>query len=165
MLKEKILYRLQQINQLHLVAGLDDLSQEQQEKFFNTLSLELFKSQQERLKWTETSSTLEPIYDAEAASEVWKPLGIHRISQGNVACLILAGGQGSRLGSSLPKALVPVTPDGKKTLLELHLEKISAACTLYQTQIPCAILTSPDNHEQIFHFLKERHFCTRYADG
>lgn len=113
----------------------------------------ILKRLQAELREKPSHPTLDPILKADAASEIWTALGMERLSQGKVACLILAGGQGSRLKTSLPKALIPVTPDGKKTLLELQLEKIGTA--------PCAIITSPGNHNQIAQFLEDHPFPSR----
>ncbi len=104
----------------------------------------------ESLKRESKHDNFTPILKAETRSEKWAPLGSERLAQGKVACLILAGGQGSRLGLSIPKALVPVSPDGKKTLLEIHLEKIG--------HHPCALITSRENHAAIAEFLSEKKF-------
>jgi UDP-N-acetylglucosamine/UDP-N-acetylgalactosamine diphosphorylase len=124
--------------------------------FSDFLSPDLLLSQREKLKEVAAAEVFEPVLEADPASPTWAPLGIHRLTQGTVASLILAGGQGSRLGASVPKALVIVTPDGAKTLLELHLEKIQQASILHQTKIPCAIITSPENHDVIAQFLKTK---------
>lgn len=158
MLRQKILERLHEINQLHLGAHLDDLSDQELEQFFNQLSPELLKNQQARLRQTQVPTPLEPVLDAETASDQWLPLGTETLSQDRVACLILAGGQGSRLRSTLPKALISVSPNGDKTLLQLHLEKITAATAIHRAFIPCAILTSPGNHDVIAAYLKKNHF-------
>lgn len=158
MLKNQILERLREMQQLHLSAKLDSLSEAEQKQFLDLLSPELLKSQQQSLAPTLKNETVEPIYEAPLAADAWIPLGIERLTQNKVACLILAGGQGSRLGLSIPKALVPITPDGQKTLLELHLEKIELARSLHQAKIPCAIITSRENHAPIAAFIREKKF-------
>ncbi len=158
MLRDKIIDRLKEMKQSHLAAKLDSLSETEQKQFLELLSPNLLKSQQESLSASRLNEDFEPIYEAPQASDTWIPLGIERLSQGKVASLILAGGQGSRLGLSVPKALVPVTPDGQKTLLELHLEKIELARTFHQTNIPCAVITSKENHAQIAQFIQEKNF-------
>jgi len=158
MLKNQILDRLKEMQQLHLSAKLDNLSEGELKQFLELLNPHLLKSQQQCLGVAQKNETVEPIDKAQVASETWRPLGIERLAQGTVACLILAGGQGSRLGLSIPKALVPVTPDGQKTLLELHLEKIELARALYKTEIPCAVITSRENQAAITAFIQEKKF-------
>lgn len=145
------------MKQLHLSLKLDCLNENEQKQFLDLLSPDLLASQQKKLKASSVDEEFELVSQAESASEDWRPLGIERLTQGKVACLILAGGQGSRLGLSIPKALVPVTQDGK-TLLEIHLEKISLASEFHRTRVPCAILTSIENHETIAEFLKDKKY-------
>ncbi len=158
MLKDKIIDRLKEMKQLHLSTKLDSLSESEQKQFLDLLSPDLLKSQQKSLSASRMNEDFQPIYEAPLASDAWTPLGIERLTQGKVGCLILAGGQGSRLGLSVPKALVPITPDGQKTLLELHLEKIDLARVFHQTNIPCAVITSKENHAQIAQFIREKNF-------
>lgn len=72
-----------------------------------------------------------------------------------VASLILAGGQGSRLLAKIPKALVPVTSIRQKTLLQLLCEKTLAATHAYKKPLFIALMTSPSNHAPISTFLKQ----------
>ena len=67
---------------------------------------------------------------------------------GKVACVILAGGQGSRLGSSLPKALIPLLPTGE-TFLEVTLAK-------RRGNLPIALMTSTQNQSQISSFIAQK---------
>jgi UDP-N-acetylglucosamine/UDP-N-acetylgalactosamine diphosphorylase len=75
--------------------------------------------------------------------------GDRLLAEGKVGCLILAGGQGSRLKSSLPKALSPITPVRGKTLLELFLEKRKAASAKAGCTLPLAIMVSPATRNPI----------------
>lgn len=75
----------------------------------------------------------EPVTKVDSVSAKWQG------STKNVAVLILAGGQGSRLHASSPKALIPLTEH--QTLLEWQLQKVGSH--------PCVVITSPGNHDQI----------------
>lgn len=88
-----------------------------------------------------------------------KGLGVSLLQQGKVGCLILAGGQGSRLGGSLPKGLVPVTPIKGKTLFQIFCEKTFAASSQSGSALPIAIMTSPLNHQATVAYIeKEKRF-------
>lgn len=60
-------------------------------------------------------------------------------------CVILAGGQGSRLGIEGPKGLFPLLD---KTLFQHLLEKVPIS-------MPVAIMTSPLNHDRTIEFLEQ----------
>ncbi len=46
------------------------------------------------------------------------------LRSGKVGAFLVAGGQGSRLGFDGPKGAYPITPIKRKTLFQLHAEKI-----------------------------------------
>jgi len=92
-------------------------------------------------------------FDQPDAAEELK--GQQLISEGKVACLILAGGQGTRLGAVQPKALFEITPVRKKTLLQLLCEKTAAASAAYKVSLQIAVMTSPLNHAAIVTYLQE----------
>ncbi|MEN6475187.1 MAG: UDPGP type 1 family protein [Syntrophaceae bacterium] len=72
-------------------------------------------------------------------------LGREILSQGKLAVVVVAGGQGSRLGISGPKGIVPVSPVKGKSLFQIHAEKILALHRRYGGSIPFFIMTSRDN--------------------
>ncbi len=75
----------------------------------------------------------------------FRSLGEKLLKQGKVASLILAGGQASRLGTSVPKALFPILPN--KTLLQILCEKAPLS-------LPIALMTSPENFPAIQNYLQ-----------
>lgn len=75
-------------------------------------------------------------------------LGTKRISSGKVAALVVAGGQGTRLGFDGPKGNFPVSPIEHKTLFRIFAETIAAVSSRYGAVCPWYIMTSPLNHEQ-----------------
>jgi UDP-N-acetylglucosamine/UDP-N-acetylgalactosamine diphosphorylase len=71
--------------------------------------------------------------------------GHELLRSGKVAALVVAGGQGSRLGIDAPKGVVGVTPVKGKSLFMLFAEKILALEHKFQCKIPWFIMTSREN--------------------
>jgi len=76
-------------------------------------------------------------------------LGSRLISAGKVAALVVAGGQGTRLGFDGPKGDFPISPIKNKTLFRLFAEYIAAASEKYRTVLPWYIMASSLNFSQI----------------
>lgn len=84
--------------------------------------------------------------------------GEEQLSNGKVAAFLVAGGQGTRLGFDGPKGMYPVTPVKKKSLFQLHAEKLLAMSKKYGKQIPWYILTSETNNDQTIEFFNKNDF-------
>ncbi len=80
------------------------------------------------------------------------------ISEGKVGCLIVAGGQGSRLSYRKPKGFYPVTLVKHKCLFQVFAEKILAAGHLAGRPLYLAIMTSSENHEETIEGFKENDY-------
>ena len=75
-----------------------------------------------------------------------------------VAVLIVAGGQGSRLGFEGPKGTFPLSPVKGKTLFQILAEQIRAMVDRFSVTIPLLIMTSNDNHGDTIGFFKQNRF-------
>lgn len=71
--------------------------------------------------------------------------GEELLRSGGVAAVLLAGGQGTRLGYDGPKGLYPFAPVSGRTLFSHHAAKIAALRARYDTPLPWYVLTSPAN--------------------
>ncbi len=81
--------------------------------------------------------------------------GIEALRAGKVGVLLVAGGQGTRLGFELPKSLYPIGPISQATLLQIHVEKVRAASRRYGVSVPLYLMTSPATHEATVRFLQQ----------
>lgn len=95
-----------------------------------------------------------PIAPAAAASR-----GGAALAAGAVGAILVAGGQGSRLGCQGPKGLFPVGPVSRATLFEILLGKLVAVRRRFGRDVPLAIMTSSATDAGTREFLATRGHC------
>ncbi|MCE5269246.1 MAG: UDPGP type 1 family protein [Planctomycetaceae bacterium] len=81
--------------------------------------------------------------------------GVQALRAGELGVILTAGGQGTRLGFHRPKGMYPIGPLSKKSLFQIHVEKIVAAARRYSVRIPLFIMTSPATHAETEAFFAE----------
>jgi UDP-N-acetylglucosamine/UDP-N-acetylgalactosamine diphosphorylase len=82
-------------------------------------------------------------------------LGAQALAAGEVAVVLVAGGQGTRLGFDGPKGTFPIGPVSAASLFQIHAEKIGALGRRHGCSIPLYVMTSPDNHAATAAFFAE----------
>ena len=88
-------------------------------------------------------------YDAAAAA------GAKELAAGRVAVLLVAGGQGSRLGYEGPKGAYPIGPVTDRPLFHFHARKVLAKTRRYGKSVPFYIMTSEANYDATVACFKE----------
>ncbi len=100
-----------------------------------------------------------PKTDAEKkARELATEHGEALLREGKVAALVVAGGQGTRLGFQGPKGAFPIGPVSTKCLFAFFAERILAAQRRYGPTVPWLIMTSPANDVETREFFEENDF-------
>ncbi|XP_070565093.1 UDP-N-acetylhexosamine pyrophosphorylase-like isoform X2 [Ptychodera flava] len=126
--------------QSHLLKFWEDLTPEQQKFLYEDIkSIDLaeinrfYKAATDSIQNTELiDDSMEHIPSEQFGSvtrdgkkiSMWAEEGLKRISLGKVCVLLLAGGQGTRLGVKYPKGMYDVGLPSKKTLYQLQAERI-----------------------------------------
>ena len=72
--------------------------------------------------------------------------GEKELAAGRVGVLLVAGGQGSRLGFEGPKGAYPIGPVTDKPLFHFHARKVLAKARRYGKPVPFYIMTSEANY-------------------
>lgn len=84
--------------------------------------------------------------------------GESALARGEVGVLLVAGGQGSRLGFEGPKGAYPLGPLSNASLFEIHSRKIVALERRYGAHIPFYIMTSQANDTPTKAFFEENDY-------
>lgn len=93
--------------------------------------------------------------------ELWqeaRDLGEASLCAGRVGVIVVAGGQGTRLGSTLPKGMLPIGPLSGKPLFEWFCEQLLTRRERSGQPIPYAVMTSAATHAETAAFFEE-HGC------
>ena len=153
----------------HLFAFWDELTSRQQDQLLGEIELAncerirgLFESAGQTSNWAELARRAEPphavrldgsdnrfsVTDAKAAGE-------QALREGKIGAILVAGGQGTRLGFDHPKGMYPIGPVSNATLFQILLEKIRAVGRRYGAEIPLYVMTSDATHVETEDYLKE----------
>jgi UDP-N-acetylglucosamine/UDP-N-acetylgalactosamine diphosphorylase len=81
--------------------------------------------------------------------------GNQAIAAGKVAMILVAGGQGTRLGFDHPKGMFPIGPVSGRSLLEMHIDSLRGAMKRFRTSIPMLVMVSPATEAATKDFLEE----------
>ena len=82
--------------------------------------------------------------------------GLSLLTSGKAAFVLMAGGQGSRLGFEGPKGACPLGLPGDLTLFELVVRRLLRLRQLSGTLVPFAVMTGPDNDEATRTWFRDR---------
>ncbi len=91
-------------------------------------------------------------------SEEDREVGLRQIHDGKVGALMLAGGQGTRLGCHSAKGMYDIGETHELFIFEQLIRNMIEQVRLAREWIPLFIMTSEKNHEETVLFLNEHHF-------
>lgn len=80
--------------------------------------------------------------------------GEDALSIGEVAMILVAGGQGTRLGFDQPKGMFSIGPVSGRTLFQVIVDRLIAVGKRYGNAIPLAIMTSDATHEPTIEYFR-----------
>lgn len=168
------------VGQGHVFSFWDDLSDSEKASFFAQLS----KFEPERIAKLSSEAlnpappaeapVVEPLPESATASildspessiKAWYDLGLELIAKNEVAVVLMAGGQGTRLGSSAPKGCFDIGLPSKKSLFQLQAERISKVQSLAAKKVvksnvvvPWYIMTSGPTRGPTQAFFEENNY-------
>jgi UDP-N-acetylglucosamine/UDP-N-acetylgalactosamine diphosphorylase len=80
------------------------------------------------------------------------------LRQGKVACILVAGGQGTRLGFDPPKGMFPLGPVSERTLFDWLCGQVAARASRAGASIPYLVMTSEATDADTRRYFRERDF-------
>jgi UDP-N-acetylglucosamine/UDP-N-acetylgalactosamine diphosphorylase len=82
--------------------------------------------------------------------------GAAALARGEVGAILVAGGQGTRLGFPHPKGIFPIGPVSGAPLFQILFEKLLAIGRRHKTRVPLYLMTSPATHDETVAYLAEK---------
>ncbi len=110
----------------------------------------LFAGTEKIVDWVGLSNRAEPptairLHEANPTftTQEARECGEQAIREGKIGMILVAGGQGTRLGFDLPKGMLQIGPLSKRSLFAMHVDSLRAAMRRYSKSIPLFLMTSP----------------------
>ncbi|KAF4213179.1 hypothetical protein CNMCM8980_010469 [Aspergillus fumigatiaffinis] len=164
----------------HVFAFVDELQTVEKSQLFHQLSNfdpirinELADKALNPPKAEEGPASLEPLPDVATASildsdpkdiEQWYEEGLKLVAGNKVAVVLMAGGQGTRLGSSAPKGCFDIGLPSHKSLFQIQAERIAKLQLLAQkisgkeAVIPWYVMTSGPTRKPTEEFFEQHKY-------
>lgn len=103
--------------------------------------------------WEENSGDISPIEglslrEIETHRSEYLKIGTEAIRQGKIIAVLLAGGQGTRLGTSSPKGTYNIGITRPLYIFEQLIDNLKKVCTQCDAYVPLLIMTSEKNDEE-----------------
>lgn len=166
---ETLRAKLAQYGQEQLLSFWNELSEEEQAKLATQIEAidfarlaELRNKVESNTDWNSLSGKILPpraIRLDESKNEFSlsqaRSRGEEALRAGKVGVVIVAGGQGTRLGFDHPKGMFPIGPVSNRTLFQVLIDQVRARGRKYGKRIPIFVMTSPATHEETATFLNE----------
>lgn len=165
---ERLFERLRQHGQAHLLRFWAELSEPEREQLaaeIETLDLgavsALWSGECSNVDWAALAAraTSPPAIRLSEPNDSFRrraarAAGQQLLADGKVAALLVAGGQGTRMGFPRPKGMFPIGPVSGATLFQILFEKLLAVSRRYGHAIPLYLMTSPATDSESRDFLQ-----------
>lgn len=155
--------RLELYGQTHLLQYYDTLSSEQQAALLQQIADMDFSVLERAMQKETPRGKLEPL-GACTISEIaekqaeYRKIGLDAIRSGSVGAVLLAGGQGSRLGCSGPKGVFQIGVNNDLTIFECLFRNLMEVTAEAGVAVPLFIMTSETNDTETKTFLEKKQF-------
>lgn len=165
-------HQLEEHGQTHILADWDRLDADAQSRLkdqIQSLDFDLLRrlyDQRDTTYAVPSSDRIAPLPGIlpDADDPEARQIGERALAAGEVAALVVAGGQGSRLSFDKPKGMFAIGPVSNKSLFQIHAEKVLARRRKHQAAIPFLVMTSDATHADTVEFFREHNHFGLPAD-
>lgn len=160
--KNEIKNKLEQYGQTHLLKYVDELTSVEEEKLWEQLDsldfsiLNHKSAMEERGAFTPIDAVEKEKIETDRS--YYRKVGLAAIQEGRVGAVLLAGGQGSRLGFDKPKGMFNIGVSRTLYIFECLMNNILEVVQQAGAWIPLFIMTSKDNHDETKEFFRENDY-------
>ena len=84
--------------------------------------------------------------------------GEKALSAGEVAAVMVAGGQGTRLGFKHPKGMYPIGPISGRSLFQVFADRLRAINRRYEVEVPLYLMTSEATHAETLRYFSDHEY-------
>ena len=168
-MKEQVVSKLKPHGQTELLRFWDELDESQRQVLAHQIGEidfdlihSLVNSRNDSEHWGDLAArakappaiTLADFADPESYQQALTTGG-KAIAENKVAMILVAGGQGSRLGFHHPKGMYSIGPLSGRSLYQVHIEHLMARARQFNAKIPLYVISSPPTHEETTEFLRD----------
>jgi UDP-N-acetylglucosamine/UDP-N-acetylgalactosamine diphosphorylase len=170
--KQELHGRLEPFGQEHVLAFWDELSSDERRELaaqIQALDLptidRLYRKGQASEDWSALArrAVSPPAFrlaqrEGSSKSQAARDRGHEALAAGQVGVILVAGGQGTRLGFDHPKGMFEIGPVSGASLFQILLEKIAARSRAAGMRIPLYLMTSPATHQETVEYLRANEY-------
>ena len=161
-MKHKTTEILNMLHQEHIAAHMKTLSETEQLKMveqindldFSVLSAD--ETNEERGEFAPLFATT--LAEIEKQSDKFAETGLEAIRHGKVGAVLLAGGQGSRLGFDHPKGMFNIGVERELYIFECLMNNLLEVTKQAGAWVPLFIMTSVDNNKETREFFEQHNY-------
>ncbi|MBO4524071.1 MAG: UDPGP type 1 family protein [Ruminococcus sp.] len=163
--REKAMNIVSEYGQEHIMKYFNELSKEEKDELLKQIEITDFSvlSNLDDKAGNNPRGAFEPlgavtIDDIAANKDEYINLGIDAIKAGKAAAVLLAGGQGTRLGFDKPKGMFKIGVEQDLYIFQCLINNLMDVVKLTETWIPLYIMTSEKNNNDTVEFFKEKNY-------
>lgn len=157
---------LKKYGQEHILAYYEELGDKEKAELLSQIELidfSVLENLNEENRHSSKRGKFEPlgavtIEDIDRNSDKYYPAGAEAIKNGKVAAVLLAGGQGTRLGFDKPKGMFDIGVTKELYIFECLINNLLKVVENTGAFVPLYIMTSEKNHDDTVNFFEEKKY-------